>query len=136
MYRLLIADNHPEWREFSAHVLRENGYAVVLADTLNDLEMNLANNGYDLILVNVDLVRGELREPSHRIFLEYSNKPIIVVSIPSSVYQTVQDTRVAFKIGARDCVNKPFSSDKLLTLVQDSIEEFMGKFRGTQGALI
>jgi DNA-binding response OmpR family regulator len=133
MPRILIADNQPEWREFSQRVLEGNGYDVTAAETVDRLKRLLEDDRYDLVLVNAELMRGEFREPIHGLFHQYADKPIIVVSVPSSVHQTVQDTRTAFKLGAKDCVDKPFSAEKLLVLVQLLLKEFAGRQSPKQG---
>lgn len=133
MYSILIADNHPEWREFSRRVLQKQGYNVTLAATVDSLSQLLEGNDYDLILVNAALMRGPLREPIHRSFQRNLDKPIIIVSVPSSVHQTVQETRTAFRLGAKDCVDKPFSSERLLSLVRQLLGEFSGQHRKRQG---
>jgi DNA-binding response OmpR family regulator len=133
MYKILIADNQPEWREFSRRVLESQGYDVVLAETVPALDRQLKEDGYDLILVNADLMFGEFRESLHRLFRRNIDKPIIVVSVPSSAHQTVQETRTAFKLGAKDCVDKPFSSERLLSLIQRLLAEFAGRPIKRQG---
>ncbi len=133
MYKILIADDQPEWREFSRQVLESEGYDVVLAETVPTLDRLLKENGYDLILVNADLMFGEFREPLHRLFRHNIDKPIIVVSVPSSPHQTVQETRTAFKLGAKDCVDKPFSSERLLSLIKRLLADFAGQRVKKQG---
>jgi DNA-binding response OmpR family regulator len=132
VYRILIADNQPEWREFSRRVLVTQGYDVVLADTVDSLRSLLQRNDYALILVNADLMRGPFRKPIHDLFQRNADKPIIVVSVPSSVHATVQETRTAFKLGAKDCVDKPFSRERLLALVQKLLDEFVNHQIQTQ----
>jgi DNA-binding NtrC family response regulator len=132
MYRLLIADNKPEWRKFSQQVLGKK-YDVVSAETIDELTASLEGDGYDLILVNVEMMRGEFREPIHRLFQKNLDKPIIVVSVPALSHQDVQETRTAFKLGAKDCVEKPFSPERLLTLIHQLLEEFVRRPAGIQG---
>jgi len=133
MYKLLIADNKPEWRKFSRRVLGEK-YDVVLVNTIDDLASLLEENGYDLILVNAELMRGEFKSSMHYLFQQNPDKPIIVVSVPSlSQQDEVQETRAAFKSGAKDCVDKPFSPETLLTLVHQLLEEFVNQPPRTQG---
>ena len=134
MHKLLIADNKPEWRKFSRRVLGEK-YDVVLVNTIDDLASLLEENGYDLILVNAELMRGEFKSSMHYLFQQNPDKPIIVVSVPSlSQQDEVQETRTAFKSGAKDCVDKPFSPETLLTLVHQLLEEFVNQPSRTQGA--
>jgi DNA-binding NtrC family response regulator len=124
MYKILIADNQREWLKFSRGVLASQGYQVILVETVAKLHQLLEDDGYDLILINADLMFGKFREPIHSLFSRNADKPIIVVSVPSSTHRTVQETRTAFRLGAKDCVDKPFSSERLLSLVQQLLAEF------------
>lgn len=133
MYEILIADNQPEWLKFSRRVLEGQGYRVTQVETVEALDKLLGKGGYDLILVNAELMMGEFREPMHRLFRRNADKPIIVVSVPSSIHQTVQDTRTAFKFGAKDCVDKPFSRERLLSLIRHLLDEFAGQPPRQQG---
>lgn len=135
MYKILIADNQLEWLRFSQGVLENHGYDVVLAQTIEKLEGLLIENDYDLVLINADLMFGEMESTIRKLFVRNADKPIIVVSIPSSAHRTVQETRAAFKMGARDCVDKPFSSQQLLALIRRLLDEFSGVHMGSQGVL-
>ena len=133
MYKILIADNQPEWLKFSRRVLQDHGYDVITAETIAALDKLLKENGHDLVLINADLMFGEFQEPIRQLILRNEDKPIIIVSVPSSIHQTVQETRTAFKLGAKDCVNKPFSSERLLALVKQLLDEFVGPQSKSQG---
>ena len=135
MYKILIADNQLEWLKFSRQVLESQEYDVIQAETVATLDRYLKENGYDLILVNAELMRSEFREPIHRLFLRNADKPIIVISVSSSTRETIRETRIAFKLGAKDCVDKPFSSERLLCLIQQLLAEFAGHRVKQQGVL-
>lgn len=133
MYKILIGDNNSKWLDFSKAVLESHGYVVVTALTTETLQDLLEKNNHDLVLINAAFMFGEFQETIRKLLLESADKPIIIVSVPSSTHKTLQETRTAFKMGAKDYVDKPFSSEQLLTLVKQLLERFSHKSIGHQG---
>ena len=134
MYKILIGDNNSKWLDFSKQVLESHGYKVVTALTVDSLRSLLDENNHDLVLINAAFMFGEFQEPIRTLFMQNTDKPIIVVSVPSSTHKTLQETRTAFKMGAKDYVDKPFSSEQLLTLVRELLDRFGGRQIEQQGA--
>lgn len=134
MYKILIGDNNSKWLDFSKQVLESHGYKVVTALTVDSLRSLLDENNHDLVLINAAFMFGEFQEPIRTLFMQNTDKPIIVVSVPSSTHKTLQETRTAFKMGAKDYVDKPFSSEQLLTLVRELLDRFGGRQIEHQGA--
>jgi DNA-binding NtrC family response regulator len=124
MDRLLIADTQKDWCEFAWGVLSKHRYEVSTACDVETLRRLLAENGYDLILVNVDLMGSDFGKPIHNFLMAKLEEPIVVVAMPGWGAEVVQQTRMAFKSGAMDCVDKPLSSKPLLDLVRHLLEEF------------
>ncbi len=134
MYKILIADNHQKWLDFSKNVLEHHGYEVVTALTVEALSSLLDRNGHDLILINAAFMFGDFQKPIRDLFEKNAEtKPIIVVSVPSSMHKGLQETRTAFKMGAKDFVEKPYSDEQLLSLVKHLLEEFAGDKAKHQG---
>jgi DNA-binding response OmpR family regulator len=136
MYKILVADNQPEWRSFSKRVLEAHGYEVHVVETINKLDQALGRDRYDLILLNAELLRDPSLDAVRSLFQRYTDKPIIVVSVPSVMYHAVQETRTAFRLGAKDCVDKPFSAGRLLDLVHQLLNEFANHHAQNQGACL
>ena len=132
MARLLIADTQLDWCEFSREVLLKHGYDVSVAGDVNTLRGLLKANGYDLILVNIDLMSNDLGKPIHEFLRAGLKEPIVVVAMPGWGPKVVQETRKAFKAGAMDCVDKPLSPEPLLVLVRQMLEEFRERALGRQ----
>ena len=127
MYRILIGDDHPEWLQFSRQVLESRGYTVVTASTMDAVHHLLEQNGHDLILINADFLFGKIQESLDEFFRNNKEKPIIIVSVPSSTHKALQESRIAFKMGATDYVDKPFNSEQLLALVEHLLSQFVDK---------
>lgn len=136
MCKILIVDNHPKWLDFSKEVLESHGYEVVTALTVDSLQVLLDRNNHDLILINAAFMFGEFQEPIRRLFAKNADrKPIIVVSVPSSRDRALEETRTAFKMGAKDFVEKPFGNKQLLTLIKHLLDEFVGDKAKRQGVI-
>ena len=135
MYKILIADTHPEWLEFSKKVLEGHDYKVVTALTIDSLRKLLDKNNHDLVLINAAFMFGDFQETIRTLFMRNADKPIIVVSVPSSTRSDLQETRTAFRMGAKDFVDKPFSSEQLLILVKQLLEKFGSENIKHQGAV-
>lgn len=133
MPKILVADNQPEWREFAMRVLDGQGYEVRLTEGIEHLDTLLEGNGYDLVLLGSDLMHEPSRDALRSIVARNPEEPVVVVSVPSSAYRTVQETRIAFRLGARDCVDKPFSAERLLVLVGELLREFGGRYAREHG---
>ena len=103
--------------------LQDEGHEVVEANSVHKLEAWLSDNHYALILINADLMFGDVQEPMHCLFTKNVDKPIIVISVPSSNYRTIQETRTAFKLGARIAWTNR-SGEQLLSLVRRLLSEF------------
>ena len=123
MNRLLIADAQMDWCEFSREVLSTQGYDVSIAEDVKTLREFLKANRYDLVLVNIDLIKQGFGKPFHELLMVRIEEPIFVLIMPSYGATTIQQTRVAFKCGAMDCVDRPLSPQRLLSLVQQLLEE-------------
>lgn len=136
MYKILIADNHSAWLDFSKDVLESQGYKVVTALTVNSLRSLLDQNNHDLVLINAAFMFGEFQSTIQNLFKQNADKkPFIVVSVPSSTHKSLQETRTAFKLGAKDYVEKPFSTQQLLVLVKHLLDEFVGDQKQHQGVI-
>ena len=74
------------------------------------------------------------QETMHRLFLRNADKTFVVVSAPSTIHQSIQETRTAFKLGAKDYVREPpFSRESLLDLVKALLEKFADQESQSRG---
>lgn len=117
--------------------MESHGYKVVITLTIDSLQDLLDQKNHDLILINSAFMFGEFQESIQRLFDENADKkPIIVISVPSSRNMALQETRTAFKMGAKDFVEKPFSNEQLASLVKHLFEEFVRKPLENQGSML
>lgn len=111
---ILIVDREPEWRIFSTHVLRSTGYTVESCSSTEDALKELAENGFDLIII--DAVLNNLIDT---VALEYTDKRLLITTTSPSVPEAV----MAFRRGALDYVKKIFDGDLLLSSVSVALRK-------------
>jgi DNA-binding response OmpR family regulator len=112
--RLLLVEDERKVASFTARALREDAYAVDIAETgERSLEM-AADNSYDLILLDIRLpglngiqVCSELRQSG-------SNVPILMLTARALVGQRVE----GLDAGADDYLTKPFALSELRARVR------------------
>lgn len=116
--RVLVIDDEKGIRDGCRRVLEPEGYQVDVAGTLQEGRQRLADEAFDLVLLDVMLPDGrgvELLEEIRRI------DPDTVVAIITG-YATVELAVQAIQQGAYDFLSKPFSGDVLLLTVRQGIE--------------
>ena len=110
---ILVIDDEPQIRKFLRISLVSQGYTVLEAATGADGLSQAALGRPDVLVLDLGLpdMDGQqvLRE-----FREWSNAPVLVLSVRASEAQKVQ----ALDGGANDYVTKPFDSDDLVGRVR------------------
>lgn len=123
--QVILVDNRSEWLDFGRNVLAEAGYAVqtaqAAADAVNFLE------GNRLILTIIDSLTIQEHEASFRRFLQAQSRTRHRVVAAFSTALTPDNAADLFKLGAHDCVDKPYDKTGLLTLVEQQIAESIAK---------
>ena len=110
---ILVIDDEPQIRKFLRISLVSQGYNVLEAATGADGLSQAALKQPDMLVLDLGLpdMDGQqvLRE-----FREWSNVPVLVLSVRASEVQKVQ----ALDAGANDCVTKPFGIEEFLARVR------------------
>lgn len=111
---ILVIEDDPTVGHFVARGLREQGWAVDLADTGDEGERLARENLYDLVILDMRLpgksgldVLADLRGGGF-------HKPVLVLTAQDAVDAKVQTLRA----GADDYVTKPFAMEELLARVE------------------
>src|SRR5271165_6950438 len=111
--KLLIVDDELSVRDSLAKWFAEEGYDVAAAESANDALTRVAEQTFDVALVDIKM-RGtdgiELQRRLHEIY------PDMLVIIMTG-YASVETAIAALKNGAYDYVNKPLDPDELAHLV-------------------
>jgi len=115
--RLLIVDDELSVRDSLGKWFREEGYEVETAENANTALTRLAEQRWDLALVDIKM-RGtdgiELQRRMHEI------DPSMIVIIMTG-YASVETAIAALKNGAYDYVTKPLDPDEIAHLVKKAI---------------
>src|SRR5688572_20409496 len=115
---LLVEDDRDVLRMY-AQLLRPAGYPVVEADSGGDAERILRTSSVDVVITDLRMPRMDgvaiLR------IAKQADPEIIVILI--TAYPTVDTAVEALKAGASDYLAKPFSVERLLTVVESSLEK-------------
>lgn len=115
---ILIIDDEPAWREFSQKALMGDGYEVRTASEINEALNLLQQNGYDLIVVDSDLLEPREKELLSDLIERGKKARVVVMSEPASRTRSLADSRMAFKLGADDWISKPLGRISLLDLIK------------------
>jgi DNA-binding NtrC family response regulator len=112
--RILVIDREPEWREFVGDILRQNEYTVNLFNDLQLASRKIAENNFDLIIVEAPLL-GRLKALAATLA---AYRLLVVTSGP-----TVEEAINAYRSGALDYVHKAFGEVSFLMTVATVLQK-------------
>ena len=112
--RVMIVEDQQRLGEFLRRGLSEHAYVVSLVGTCQEARDELAENSYDVIILDLSLPDGDglhlLSEWRRAGF----NEPVLILS----ARDTVDDRIKGLDLGADDYLPKPFSFEELLAHVR------------------
>ena len=112
--RILVVEDEPRMANVIARGLREQSYAVDVAQTGNDGLYQSSINDYDLILLDVLLPERDGFEVCRELRARGSATPILMLTARAAV----DDRLTGFDAGADDYLTKPFSFRELLARIR------------------
>ncbi|MEP4887579.1 MAG: sigma-54 dependent transcriptional regulator, partial [Alphaproteobacteria bacterium] len=117
---ILIVDDEDDIRLLIAGVLEDEGYETRDAANAEQAIEQIAARRPSLVVLDIWLEDSRLdgMELLHLIRREHPNVPVVMISGHGSVETAVQ----AIKVGAYDYIEKPFKTDRLITIVSRAIE--------------
>ena len=115
--RLLIVDDELSVRDSLAKWFREEGYEVATAESANEALMRLAEQRWDVALVDIKMHGTDGIELQRRV---HELDPDLMV-IMMTGYASVETAVTALKNGAYDYVTKPLDPDELAHLVKKAL---------------
>lgn len=115
---ILVIDDEAEIREGLEALLRSEDFEVTLAETGESGLRKLAENPFDLILLDVSLPGSNGLELLRDIRTRDPQIAIILIT----AYGSIDMARAAFKSGAQDYITKPWSNDELVSQVSLAVE--------------
>ena len=115
---ILVADDDPDIRELLREFLAQEGFAVSLAASGQDVLQAIAGNTYDLILLDLRMPEMNGLDVLKQLSARKLDVPIIVMTAHSSSSTAIQATQ----LGAYDYVVKPFELDDVLLTIRRYFE--------------
>src|SRR5271154_2743482 len=115
---ILVIDDEAEIREGLEALLTSEDFEVTLAETGEVGLRKLAENPFDLILLDVSLPGSNGLELLRDIRSRDPHLSIILIT----AYGSIDMARAAFKSGAQDYITKPWSNDELIAQVSLAVE--------------
>lgn len=115
---ILVVDDEPNILRTVKNALRVEGYETDSVSTGNAALEKLMSRAYDLALLDVQLPEVNGLEVLRRVRAQGIDTPVLVMSGHGTIEMAVQATR----LGARDFLEKPLSTDRLLLAVGNALE--------------
>src|SRR3989475_11941065 len=112
--RILLVEDEPRMANVIAKGLRENAYALDLAEDGDAALYQASINDYDLIVLDVLLPKRDGFEVCRELRARGDATPILMLTARA----TVDDRITGFDAGADDYLTKPFSFRELLARVR------------------
>lgn len=107
--RILIVEDDAMLAEAISRALRQSAHMVHRADTGAEADRVLAENGFDLVLLDVGLPQLDGFEVLKRLRARKSKVPVLLLT----VRDTVEDRVLGLDLGADDYLTKPFELSEL-----------------------
>jgi len=115
--KLLIVDDEPIVRDSLGKWFREEGYEIGMAESASAALTRLAEQQWDLALVDIKMPGTDGIELQRRIHEINPDLTVIIMTGYASVETAVQ----ALKNGAYDYISKPFDPDDVAHLVRNAL---------------
>lgn len=117
-HKILIIEDDADLREGLSFSFSSDGYEVAETETKKDGLRKIAKGGYDLVLLDCNLLDGTGFE-LYKEVRTYSNIPIIMLT----ARDTELDEIKALELGVNDYLSKPFSLGVLKARMKRVLQE-------------
>jgi len=113
--KILIADDEPNIRETIRRLLELEGMETVGAENGAEAKKRLAEEAFDLALLDLKMPLVSGQEVLEWIVAEGLSLPVIMISAHGEISDAVR----ALKAGAKDFLEKPFDADELIAKAKE-----------------
>lgn len=131
-HKILIVDDDREIRDLLVGRLQTYGFAAVAVESGEDMFSELANGGYELVVLDI-MLRGEdglsLCRQLRSAETEYRRIPIIFLS----ALNETTDRIVGLELGGDDYLPKPFETRELVARIKAILRRSEGQSRIPSG---
>ncbi len=129
---ILIVDDDHHMRSALSASLEQQGYTVLSSpngkDALRLCQHEMEKGGLSLILTDMKMPQMSGNEFCHHARSSWPQVPLVMMS----AFGTVQGAVEAMKLGISDYLVKPFSEDRLNTLIQQVLSRTKGEGRAVE----
>ncbi|MEH6546153.1 MAG: response regulator, partial [Sneathiella sp.] len=117
---ILIIDDESDIRELIAGILEDEGYEARTAGNSDECFAEVSHRRPNLVILDIWLRGSKLDgiEILQQLVKEHPNLPILMISGHGNIETAVQ----TIKLGAYDFIEKPFKAERLIQLVERSLE--------------
>lgn len=129
--RILVVDDEPKLIRLVHEILLATGFDVLAASSGDQAVQMVALEQPDLVIMDIVLLGGQDGYQATRNIREFSDVPIIMLTIKSKEVDLLH----GFEVGADDYLTKPFSSKELLARIRAVLKRSQrdgGKNLGTE----
>ncbi|MBC8229065.1 sigma-54-dependent Fis family transcriptional regulator [bacterium] len=118
---ILVVDDEPGIIAMLSGLLKDEGYAVVTADSGREALNQIKQTRVDLVMLDLRLPDLDGLEVLRRIRFDDATLPVIMMSAHGTIPTAVEAT----KLGAYDFIEKPFESavERLLLVIEHALNE-------------
>ncbi|MEQ9814059.1 MAG: response regulator [Azospirillaceae bacterium] len=117
--KVLIVEDDATQRRLYRAILERAGILVIDAETAADMRSALAQEGFDAVILDLNLPDAHGRELIPEILAHPAKPSIVVVTADGSMRNAVD----AIREGAYDFLVKPLNPDRLITTVRNAAEK-------------
>lgn len=122
MKKILIIDDEKDIRFLLSSILSDEGYETLQAGTVEDAELEIDKNDFNLAIVDISL-NDKKKDGIYLLKkIKKINKFIPVIMI--SGHATIQLAVDSMKLGAYEFLEKPFNKDRLLNFTKRALETY------------
>lgn len=119
MQTILIVDDNPEVRELLSELLKAKGYNILTADNGEDAVKLAGINLPDLMLMDIKMPKKDGITACREIKQGTATRDIPIIMLSSA--GQMKEIEEAMKYGAKTYVTKPCDTERIMTLVSDTL---------------
>ncbi|MHA4809353.1 two-component regulator propeller domain-containing protein [Flavitalea flava] len=113
--RILIAEDNPVNQQLITHILQKLGYTPALAENGQEVLDQLAQNSFDVIMMDVQMPVMDGLEATGLIRSRYKERPAIIALTADA---QEEDRQQCLAAGMDDYISKPLQLEKLIAILK------------------
>ena len=119
MNSILVADDEKSLRDFLVIMLKEEGYQVVTASSVEKAIKQIHENEFDLILTDIRMGRSSGIDVLDAAKDTLPDTPVVMMT----AYASAETAVIAMKKGAYDYISKPFKIEDIQLIIKNALDK-------------